>query len=133
MHPSRCTVVLCSWKTKFLNPKKFPFWKMLLSFDSNNRMFCFFTPQCLFFYFSVAVKNLLNQGIHLSSQKINCLCLQRVPPIQCSACSSTADVQTLFFFFRFKLSSFAFSRSSGNTCSCSPAVQICRGNIGPGR
>lgn len=66
---------------------------MLLSFDSNNRMFCFFPLQCLFFFdFSVVVKNLLNQEMHLSPQKINCLCLQRAPPIQRSACSSTADV-----------------------------------------
>lgn len=81
-HQAGVLCVLESWKTTFLNPEKFPFWKALLSFDSNNRMFCFFfflRLNAFFFFFTVAVQNLIK--IHLSPQKINCYRLQHLPPI----------------------------------------------------
>ena len=117
--PAGVLYVLDFWKTKFLNPEKFPCRWVPLSFDSNNRMFRFFMLGCLFFFFfTMAVQNLLNQEIHLYTLKITCQCLQHLPPIQCSACSSWFCLRWAFiyfllvFFFFFadlKLSSFSSS------------------------
>ena len=49
--PAGVLYVLDFWKTKFLNPEKFPCRWVPLSFDSNNRMFRFFMLGCLFFFF----------------------------------------------------------------------------------
>lgn len=104
-HQPGVLCVLDSWRTTFLNPEKFPFWKVLLLFDSNNTMFCFFFFLHLhgfffFFFFTVAVQNLSNlsnQETHLSPQKINCYHLQHLPPIHRSVCSSVSA--QLFWLF----------------------------------
>lgn len=124
-HQAGVLRVLDSLKTTFLNPEKFPFWKVLLSFDSNNRMFCFFfllfTLECFlllfFFFFTVAVQNLLNQEIHLSPRKINCYRRQHLPPIHRSG-------------FRSALLPFL---ASGDVCFSSTAVKNWRSNICSGR